>query len=83
MHNPKLFLDNERHKILWNFEIKTDHLISARRLDLMAVNKKKSVPLDRREKIIESKKRDKYLDVARELKKNREYEDDGDTNYNW
>ena len=30
-----------------------------------------------------SKKRDKYLDLARELKKTMEYESDGDTNCNW
>ena len=31
MHKPKSVLENETHKILWNFEIQTDHLISARR----------------------------------------------------
>ena len=41
MHNPKFVLENERHKILWNFEIQTDHLISARRPDLVIDYKKK------------------------------------------
>ena len=29
------------HKILWDFEIQTDHLIPARRPDLVLINKKK------------------------------------------
>ena len=30
MHNPESTLENEMHKILWDFVIQTDHLISAR-----------------------------------------------------
>ena len=26
MHKPKAVLENEMHKILWDFEIQTDHL---------------------------------------------------------
>ena len=61
-----------------NNEIQTDYLISARRPDLVIVNKKKertcrivdfSVPADHRIKLKENKKKDKYLDLARELKK--------------
>ena len=37
---PKIHSKNETHKILWNFDIQTDHLISARRPDLVKVNKK-------------------------------------------
>ena len=33
-HNPESVLQNETHKILWDFEIQMDHLISARRPDL-------------------------------------------------
>ena len=40
MHNPESDLENEAHKILWDFEIQTDPLISARRPDLVIVNKK-------------------------------------------
>ena len=39
MHNPELILENETHKFLW--EIQTDHLISARQIDLMKVKKRK------------------------------------------
>ena len=39
LYNPESVLENETHKILWDFEIQTDHLISTRRPD--RVNKKK------------------------------------------
>ena len=35
MHNTEFVLENETHKLLWNFEIQTDHVISARRPDLI------------------------------------------------
>ena len=38
---PRSVPENEMHKFLWDFEIQTDHLISARRPDLVIVNKKK------------------------------------------
>ena len=41
MNNPESVLENEMHKILWKFEIQTDHIISARRSDLVLVYKKK------------------------------------------
>ena len=33
--------ENDTYKIFWNFEIQMDHLISARRSDLVMVNKKR------------------------------------------
>ena len=79
MHNPAPVLKNDTHKLLWDFDIQTDHLISARRPDLIIINKKKKkkfskivdfvVPADHRIKLKECEKRDKYLDLARELKK--------------
>ena len=41
MHNPESVLENGMHKLLWDFVIQTDHLISARRRDLMIINRKK------------------------------------------
>ena len=38
MHNPESVLENETNKFLWDFEIQTDHLISARRPYLVVVN---------------------------------------------
>ena len=77
MHNPEHVLENNTHKLLWDFDIYKDHLISARRPDLIIINKKKrtciivdfAVPADHRIKLKECEKNDKYLDLARELKK--------------
>ena len=41
MHNPEFVLENETHKILWDFEVQTDHKISARQPDRVIVNKKR------------------------------------------
>ena len=40
MHNPESVLENQTPKILRDFEIQTEHLISTRE-DLEIVNKKK------------------------------------------
>ena len=79
MYNPAPFQENDTHKLLWDFDIQTDHLFSARRPDLIIINKKKkkkickivnfAVPADHRIKLKECEKRDKCLDFARELKK--------------
>ena len=77
MHNPAPVLENDTRKLLWDFNIKTDHLIPTRRPDLIIINKKKrickiidfAVPADHRINLKECTKKDKYLDLARELKK--------------
>ena len=71
MHNPAPVLENDSHKLLWDFNIQTDHLIPARRLDLIIINKKReSAKLaDYGINLKESEKKDKYLDLAREIKK--------------
>ena len=88
------------HKLLWDFDIQTDHLISARRPALIIINKKKkkrkkkkrkrickivdfAVLADSRIKLKEFEKKDKYLDLARELKKTMEHEGDNYTNCDW
>ena len=38
MHNPAPVLENGTHKLLWDFHIHTDHLILARRQDLIVTN---------------------------------------------
>ena len=67
MYKPESVLENETHKLFWYFEIQTDHLISARRLDLIIINKKRELT-DYRGKLKKCVKRDKYLNLARELK---------------
>ena len=41
MYNPASVLEKDTHKLLWDFDIQTDHLISARRPDLIIINKKR------------------------------------------
>ena len=43
MHNSAPALENDTHKLLWDFDIQTDHLIPARRLDLIIINKKREL----------------------------------------
>ena len=43
MHNPAPVLENATHKLLWDFNIQTDHLIPARRPDLIIINKKRQL----------------------------------------
>ena len=77
MHNLVPVLENDLQKLLWDFNIQTDHLILARRPDLIIINKKKrickivdfAVSADQRINLKESEKKDKYLNHARELKK--------------
>ena len=91
MHNPAPILENATHKLLWDFKIQMDHLIPTRRPDLKIINKKKrtrkivdfAVPADNRVKLKECEKKDKYLDLARELKKTMEHACDNYTNGNW
>ena len=76
MHNVAFVQKNELHKLLCDFEIQTDHLISARRPELVIIKKKRAwrivdfaIPANHRVKLKESEKKDKYLDLSRELKK--------------
>ena len=39
MHNPGPVLENATHKVQWDFNIQTDHLIPARRPDLIIIHK--------------------------------------------
>ena len=62
MHNLAPVLENNTHKLQWDFDIHTDHLILARRPDLIITKKKKkrickivdfTVPADHRIKLKE------------------------------
>lgn len=75
-HKPEAVCENERCKILWDFNIQTDHVIEARRPDMIVVNKIQNkctivdfaVPYDTRVTAKEQEKVLKYQDLARELK---------------
>ncbi len=78
MHNPESVLENETHKLQCDIEIQIDHIISARQPDLVIINKQKkrtcqfvdfAVQADQRVRLKENEKKDKYLDLARELKR--------------
>ena len=91
VHNPASVLENDTHKLLWDLDIQIDHLISTRKPDLKIINKRKrickivnfTVSADHRIKLKEWEKKDKYLDLARELKKTMEHVGDNYTNCNW
>ena len=75
MHNPESFQENGTHKILRDFEIQTDHLISTRPCNNHQPKKRIgqiedfAVLADHRVKLKESEKKDKYLDFAVNLEK--------------
>ena len=73
MHNPESVQEKETRKILRDFEIQTGHPISARRPDLVIDNKIResadiAVPGHHRVKLKEREKKDKCVDLAREVK---------------
>ena len=80
MHSPESVQENETHTLLRNFEIQTDLQSLARRPHLIIINKKNpkkqenlqncwlTFEADHGVKLKECEKRDKYIDLARELK---------------
>ena len=79
MYNPEFVLENGMYKILSDFGIQTNHL-SARRPDLVIVNKKKKkricrivdfpILADHRIKLKKNEKGDENQDLAKDIKKN-------------
>ena len=76
MHSQAPVLENNIHKLIWDFVIHSNPLIPARRPDLIIINKKKrtckiadfAVLAVHIIKLKECEKKDKYLDLAMELK---------------
>ena len=76
-HQPETVLENNDYKLLWDYNIHTDHQISARRPDLVVINKQEqtcqvidiAVPEDTAVKAKEEEKLEKYQDLAREIQK--------------
>ena len=74
LHNRALVLENNTLKLLWDFDRHTDHRILARRPDLILKKKRNCKIVDSAVaadhiKLKECEKKDKYPDLARELKK--------------
>ena len=76
-HEPDSVMENDKCKILWDFTIQTDHIIQARRPDIVLVNKQErtcqqidvACPADRKVVEKEEEKIEKYRDLAREVAK--------------
>ena len=76
-HKPDSVMENDRVKILWDFNIQTDHVIQHRRPDIVIVYKNErrchivdvAVPGDKRVEQKEQEKIEKYGELKRELKK--------------
>ncbi|XP_068756858.1 uncharacterized protein [Montipora capricornis] len=76
-HVPEPVLENERCKILWDFTIQTDHVIEARKPDMIVVEKRNkcckiidfAIAHYSRIEEKEVEKVVKYQNLARELKK--------------
>ena len=72
-----MYIRQKDYKILWDFNIQTDHVIEAQRTDSVVVNKKRrtceifdfAVPKDSRIEQKEKEKIEKFQDLRRELRK--------------
>ena len=70
-------IEYDRCKILWNFAVQTDHVIQARRPDMIVIDKEATkaqvidfaISYDSRVDNKEIEKVEKYQDLVRELKK--------------
>ena len=71
------------HKLFWDFDIQTDHLISVRRPDLIIINNKKTKTCKIVDFAVPADHRIKLKECARELKKTMEHEGDDYTNCDW
>ena len=85
MHKPESVLENKTHKILCDFEIQTDHLIPARKPDLVLIYEKKKnvskciLPFQRTAEWKWKKAIRLVLRPYQRTKKAVEHEGDGDT----
>ena len=61
-HQPETALENNDDKLLWDYNIQTDHQISARRPDLAVINKQEQTcqVIDAAVKAMEEEKLEKY-----------------------
>ena len=77
LHNPEAVTENEKVKILWDFEVRTDRRIHHRRPDIVIVDKENkqvtiidvAIPSDNNIKEKEIEKITKYQDLKLEVQK--------------
>ena len=75
-HEPEAVVEDDHHKILWDFTIQTDREITARRPDIVLINKDSkschiidvAIPGDARIITKQEEKIEKYQDLAREIR---------------
>ena len=68
-------LENEDYKLLWDFSVRTDHEIGARKPDFVIIDKRDkssqiidvAIPKDNGAREKEDEKVEKYQDLAREV----------------
>ena len=76
-HEPEAVIKSNQCKILWEFEVQTDHVIKEQRPHLVIVDKEKricqivdfTIPYDRKIMEGEMDKITKYQDLGRELRR--------------
>ena len=85
IHDPESALETEMHKLLGDFELRTHHLILAKRPELVIVYRKRKPAKTNRpqSKIERQKERLVSRPRKRAIKTTMEHENDGDTNCNW
>ena len=82
MHKPESILENEIHKILWNFAIRTDPLIL--RPDQVNLPYRGFCRPSRPQSENQRKRKERQIPgPCLRTKKAEEHKDDGDTNCNW
>ena len=79
IHKPEFIQENEMNKILWDLEIQTDHLILARRADLVIINWVHFLLSLMNRKWKSKWKVRQVLRPCQRTKKGMEHEGDGDT----
>ena len=76
-HTPEKVVENNRAKILWDYDVRTDHRIQARKPDLILVNKENqkvtlidvAIPWDTRVVEKSREKVEKYQDLKIEIRR--------------
>ena len=76
-HEPESVVENDRVKLLWDVNIQCDHIIEARRPDIVVINKQErscliidiAIPGDVRVHEKEIEKIEKYQELKREIKR--------------
>ena len=76
-HQPESLIENNKVKILWDFNIYVDRFLKAKRPDIVGVDQEEencviidiAVPADQNIEVKETEKVDKYQELGREITK--------------